>query len=713
MNGGSVAGGLGASNGLAAGSGIFLQNATVEFAPDLNQTQIVSDTIADDFGNPGSAGGRVVKSGAGLVRLDGANTYQGGTVVLDGTLWAGGASALPQNTAFTVDGGKLQLDYDLTMSQLSGLGGSVSVYRTLTVDQSASSIFAGDITGTGSFSKTGTGTLVLSGNNTYDGPTTVAGGTLVVNGVISGSTSVLAGATLGGSGVLGNTQVLAGGVLAAGNNALTVSDALRFASGSTYRVEVFGDGSSGMVSARTADIGGGTVEVVALDPGTSYHIGQTYRILDTTDGRAGTFEAVSTNAAFINPVLIYSASAVDLMITAGKSFQSVAQSSNQNNAAAALQQFDQTPGSDALAVYNNLLMLSDDEARRAFDLASGEIHSSGQQVIGQSLALFSGVLGSAGTAGGQMQIAPLAYGPAPGSAAAGLMAIDAAEKDTPEAEHYLWLTPLAGRGVVNTDGNGAELAWWTAGLAGGYEGRTTLAGGQAQFGVGLGYLASGGTVDDRLSRLDGQGGYAGAYGGWTDGALSLKGALAYGADHIDTSRRITFGGIDRTATAGYWTHSLDASLEAGYDLAVTNGLVVTPTARLEAAVSHHGAVTETGAGALNTTIAAATDWQVNTGLGAAIAQSFALNDGGQVTLRGKALWVHGFGDTSSGQIVAFDGGGDPFVVRGPGQNRDQLRISAGIEFQPLNGLTASLDYTGQFAAGQQSHIGQLGLKARF
>lgn len=807
MGGGSVVGGVGASNGQAAGSGIFLQNATVQFAPGASETQTIGDVIADDFGNPGSSGGRVVKTGSGTLvlagantyaggtvlgggsvsvtsdanlgaltgaltfdggtlqvtnaafsstvrattlaagggtfdiahaftlggnligaggltktgtgtlTLSGANTYAGGTVVKSGTVQAGGANALPQNTAYAVDGGTLVLGYDLAMSRLFGLGGVVDVSSAhLVVDQTATTTYAGAVTGGGSLTKTGSGTLVLSGANTYAGPTKVSGGKLVVNGSLTNSmTSVLSGGTLSGTGTLGQTQVLSGGILASGSATLNFTDTLAFAPGSIYRVDIAGNGSSGLVRADTATIQGGTVNVVTLDPRAGYQSGQTYRILETANGRTGTFTSVTTTSAFIAPTLNYDdADAVDLTIKVINPFQNAAQTGNQGGAAGSLQGFGQAPGSDSLAVFNNLLMLSESEAQQAFDLASGEMHSSGQQVIGQTFALFSNVLGAAGSpGGGQMQMAPLGYGPAPGSAVASLLAIDAADQGAPQTEQYLWLTPLAGRGVVNTDTNGAELAWWTAGLAGGYEGRTTLAGGQAQFGLGLGYLASGGTVDERLSRMNGQGGYLGVYGGWTDGALSFKGTLAYGANHTDTSRRIVFGGLDRTAIADYWTHSVDASLEAGYDLPVANGLVVTPTARLEAAVSHHGGVTETGAGALNATVGAATDWQVNAGLGAIIAQSFGLDGGGQVTLRGKALWIHGFGDTTSEQIVTLDGGGDPFVVRGAGQNRDQVRIGAGLEFQPMNGLTASVDYTGQFAAGQQSHIGQVGLKTRF
>ena len=51
--------------------------------------------------------------------------------------------------------------------------------------------YGGVISGTGTFTKSGAGNLILTGTNTYTGTTTVSAGTLSVNGSLAGSVNLL------------------------------------------------------------------------------------------------------------------------------------------------------------------------------------------------------------------------------------------------------------------------------------------------------------------------------------------------------------------------------------------------------------------------------------------------------------------------------------------------------------------------------------------
>ncbi len=106
----------------------------------------------------------------------------------------------------------------------------------------------GSIGGIAPLNKTGSGTLTLSGANTYHGDTTVDGGTLLVNnptgsGTGTGSMTVNSGGTLGGTGIIwGATTINFGGTLApgvlGGLGRLTISNDLILAEGSTSLFQV-------------------------------------------------------------------------------------------------------------------------------------------------------------------------------------------------------------------------------------------------------------------------------------------------------------------------------------------------------------------------------------------------------------------------------------------------------------------------------------------
>jgi uncharacterized repeat protein (TIGR01451 family) len=129
-------------------------------------------------------------------------------------------------------------------SSSSGVFNTASVSSTTNdpnTENNSASVFTSVIYPNGAgLTKTGAGTLVLAGNNTYTGPTTVDAGTLLVDGSQPASVAVVNGGTLGGRGTLGATTVNPGGTLSPEDSdqgapsSLTVHGNLTLSPGATF-----------------------------------------------------------------------------------------------------------------------------------------------------------------------------------------------------------------------------------------------------------------------------------------------------------------------------------------------------------------------------------------------------------------------------------------------------------------------------------------------
>ena len=244
LTGGAIveSGTLQIGNGAASGNvGNIANSGTVIFNRSDDYTY--SGTI--------SGSGGVTNNGF-IVRIGAAQTYTGPTVINSGffVLPAGIDNALAPQTVVTVASGA-NFDISSRALTIAGLNGGGSVYSyntssgalTSNVATGETHTFSGAMGGpfpNFAFTKSGTGTQVLTGANTHTGATTINGGTLVVNGSISGSTTTVdSGGTLAGSGTLASVNVLSGGTLSPGNSpGLLTTGNLALGSGSTLSLEI-------------------------------------------------------------------------------------------------------------------------------------------------------------------------------------------------------------------------------------------------------------------------------------------------------------------------------------------------------------------------------------------------------------------------------------------------------------------------------------------
>jgi len=208
---------------------------TITAATPTIAVQNNSLTITGPVGQS-SAGLGLTLSGPGITELKGANTYTGTTSVTGGQLRLNttGANALSGNLTINsanangeianvrmvqsnqiIDTALLTMTQGIldmganneTVGTVAINGGRIIGSGTLTVNSlGTSTLTAGEIStvlaGSGGLTKTGTGTLLLRGANTYTGVTAINAGTVKLAGGTLGATGIGNDTTIGGSGLL-------------------------------------------------------------------------------------------------------------------------------------------------------------------------------------------------------------------------------------------------------------------------------------------------------------------------------------------------------------------------------------------------------------------------------------------------------------------------------------------------------------------------------
>ncbi|VTU19932.1 Outer membrane protein IcsA autotransporter precursor [Variovorax sp. PBL-H6] len=155
-----------AAAGIGSSSGI-INNGTLWFE------QGSRGTLAQAI----SGSGELVKFGSGTLTLSGTNTYGGGTFVEEGTLAISADENLgARSGVLTLDGGTLRSTAAFTMARDVTIGVFNAGIQT-NADLRATGLISGD----GSLYKSGSGTLTLTGANSYLGGTAIVAGTLSIS----------------------------------------------------------------------------------------------------------------------------------------------------------------------------------------------------------------------------------------------------------------------------------------------------------------------------------------------------------------------------------------------------------------------------------------------------------------------------------------------------------------------------------------------------
>ena len=170
---------------------------------------------------------------------------------------------------------------------LAGTGGVFDITGSTTA--------SGAIGGTGGLWKNGTGTLTLTGINTYTGDTNVAKGKLVVNGSLASSVRILKGNSFGGTVTInGNLTNL--GTLAPGNSPGTTTISGNYLEAGTLDIEVWG------LTANTQH------DQVVVSGTATFQAGSTLMVTKT----GGTYDLTRTQSVLAVSALAYSGSFTNL-----------------------------------------------------------------------------------------------------------------------------------------------------------------------------------------------------------------------------------------------------------------------------------------------------------------------------------------------------------------------------------------------------------------
>ena len=610
--------------------------------------------------------------------------------------------------------------------------------NTGTLKASGIDSYAAKFLGTGN-SLVNSGTGIISGNlllgagNTFrNSGTFTHTGTFVNDGIIMGNGTTTGnmsnnGTIMGNGTTIGN--IVNNGTIAPGNSigTLTITGDYTHNAGATYKVEADADGHSDKITVSgKATINGGTVSV--NDPRmflvkTNYD----YTIL-TAGSIEGTFGNVTSNYAFLTPSLSYAPTNVSLRLSRNATnFSDVAATSNQYSVASALDRMESSAQGDMITVIDNLLNLSAQQARRAYDQMGGGTHTAFHFMSFSGINNYHGALnnhlaGGSGFTGGlgagmaanqngypqDMQMAIAGGGNTMSDVTPILLAMAGNRGQVVSGTNWgLWLDGYYSQGDSRADEVIGRYKQNLYGALMGFDYGVTdnlligVSTGISQTDVKFEYLMDKGQVDS----------YKGSVYTYYDAKpWYAHGVLTYAYNKYKTDRFIAIGDITRLANADYKGNEYSGYAEVGYKLDLGGVVVIQPMVAFQATYLMQDSYTETGAGDLNLIVDSCSTSSYQSYLGMHIGKAITMgNFVWAPDVRVK--WAHEFSSDDNLINARFSSSGSrSFTIVSARPNRNTAIAGVGLTGKFNKNLSMYIQYDAELNSDYINHTGTIGLR---
>ncbi|SFS06523.1 autotransporter-associated beta strand repeat-containing protein [Dyella sp. OK004] len=775
----SYSGGTTISAGALQGDSTSLQGNITD-----NASLIFNQGANGGFGGAISGTGSLTKLGAGTLTLSGANSYSGGTTISAGALQGDttslqgnitdnaslifnqgtdgsfngivsgtgsltklGAGTLTLSRANSYSGGTT-VSAGALQGDTTSLQGNITDNASLIFNQSANGSFGGVISGTGSLTKLGTGTLTLSGANSYSSGTTISAGTLQgdttsLQGNIANNASLIF--SQNSNGVFNGSLSGNGSLLKSGTGSLTFNGANPFIGAATVSAGtlIIGDNShpnatlAGAVTVNSGAILGGIGTIGALDlsgavvPGNTtgtlsvtgnavFRNGSSYQVGATPAGQSSRI-AIGGNASILGGSVLVLAQAGNYAPRTDYTILTAAQGVTGQFGAVSANLLFLTP---VLSYTTNAVNLSLQRNNISFESVAetkNQKNTAGAlDHLDPSSPVYDALLGlDAPTArhafdqlSGEMHASTTTalfddshyvrdainnhllganYGGqnAEGATASGTM---------------VWSSLWGHWGDHDSDGNAHDMRANGSGLLVGAD----TAFDALRVGGVVGHGQNSLRVNEVGSSAHAKANYAGLYASWNLGSVRLRGGAAYAWQKIDTTRRMAFGPFSGVAQASYDANTAQAYVDGSYVFEFGRG-TLEPYLNLSQVHVRTDAFTEHG-----TPAALAVD-KSSSNLTAAIAGvrgTMELAPGGLHAYAGVG-YQHAWGDRVPERQQRFVAGADNFTVYGVPVADNAAVFDLGLRFPLSHRVTVDFGYHGQFASDARDQSARLTVNVAF